>query len=69
MSGASEVLIRVTGEYKRSGFCAGVIARGGRIVQAAPILVSFVRRMGFQQEDFVHLCKYYGWTVEILEST
>lgn len=65
----SEVLIRVTGEYKRAGFCAGVVARNGRIAQAAPILMSFVRRMGFRQDDFVHLCRYHGWTVEILESS
>ena len=50
-----DILIRVVGD----DFVAGVVARNGRIIEAAPILR---RHVGLQSRMFAQFCLRNGWS-------
>ena len=54
-----EVLLQVTGP----GFAAGVVARDGRVIEAAPILRNHIKR-GMTGQQVVYACYEQGWTWE-----
>jgi len=56
------ILIRVTGPY----FCAGCVARNGKVVEAAPILRRHV--LGLDGRQFFHLCRRNLWHFEVVEA-
>jgi len=53
-----EVLLQITGP----GFCAGVVARDGRVIEAAPRLRRDLK--GKTGEQLVEICRKKGWTWE-----
>ena len=53
-----DVLLQISGP----GFCAGVVARDGRVIEAAPIVKR--RVMGLDGRGLVALCRTKGWGLE-----
>jgi dephospho-CoA kinase len=59
-----EIAIAVSGRMASGvAFVAGVIARGGRVIEVAPILRRHVKP-GLTGEQLVEICKRRGWKWE-----
>jgi hypothetical protein len=60
----TETLIAIYGPR----FCAGVVARDGRVIQAAPIVALHIRK-GMDGAQVAATCKVKGWTWEVVSRT
>ncbi len=58
-----EVLIQVTGTKQGVRFAGGVVARDGRVIEAAPILRSDFPK-GSPGRLVADVCRQNGWTWE-----
>lgn len=54
-----ETLVCVEGP----GFFAGIVARNGRVIEAAPILCRHIKR-GFTGQQVADVCRSKGWKWE-----
>jgi hypothetical protein len=54
-----ETLLQITGKSYGRPFCAGIVARNGRVIETAPIL----RKLkGMNGKELVRHCQEQGWT-------
>jgi len=60
----TDTLLQITGP----GFSAGVVARDGKVIQAAPIVARVIRN-GMTGEQLADQCRKMGWTWEVVSRT
>jgi len=58
-----DTLIQITGSTPRGPFCAGVVARDGRVIEVAPILRRHIIK-GMTGTGVAAVCREKCWTWE-----
>jgi hypothetical protein len=52
----------------KPGFCAGIVLRGERVIEAAPI-IGYMARQRWTRDRVRHFCREKGWKVTVVTKT